>query len=116
LPRIPWKRVESPPGAGGTIDIPLIGAHVGDIGRWTLRRRNPEDGATGPDAEMMNLEAFCTWINTVLWEDEDYTKVVVLDHGRIQKRYRIDQQPGFGSRLSGRVLIMEGVVPCLLDQ
>ncbi len=116
--RLPWTRVESPPGAGGRIDIPLIGAHVADFRSWKLVRR----GAAGlsqndetADAGLFDLHAILTWINVPLWEDVEYHKEIVIDFGRVQKCYRLDPQPGFPVVLVARSLVVEGCIPCLLE-
>ena len=109
--RLPWTKIDSPPGAGGRIDIPLIGAHVADIRSWKLRRRGEE----GEEAGLFDLHAILSWINMPLWEDEEYRKEIVIDFGRIQKRYRLDQQPGYTATVAAHSLRVEGVVPTLLD-
>ena len=88
----------------GIIDIPFLGAKVGELNQWTLQRR----GDTGPDAGLYDLHAVLSFVSTALWEDADYEKRVVVSLNP-SKQYRLEQAPGMRTVLEGRSLLIEGV-------
>lgn len=88
----------------GTVEIPFLGAKVGELTSWTLQRR----GDQGPDASLYDLHAVFSFLSDALWEDPDYEKVFVLNLNP-HKRYKLAQAEGFRTVREGRSLIMEGV-------
>ena len=88
----------------GIIDIPFLGAKVGEIQNWTLQRRGDE----GPDAGLYDLHAVLSFMSNALWDDDEYTKRVVVNISPL-KQYRLEQVPGMRTVLTGRSLLIEGV-------
>ncbi len=88
----------------GVVDIPFLGAKVGELQSWTLTRRGDE----GPDADLYNLHAVFSFVVDALWDDPDYTKRVVVSVSP-HKHYRLDQGQGFATVRAGRSLVIEGV-------
>jgi hypothetical protein len=88
----------------GTIDIPFLGAKVGELTNWTLTRR----GDTGQDAALYDLHASFSFISKALWDDPDYEKRVILNLNP-SKQYRLDQVPGMRTVLQDKSLLMDGV-------
>lgn len=94
-------------GYGGGIEIPFLGASVGTIVSWKLRRR----AEAGPEAELFDLTAVLSYLSTPLWDDPDYDKVVMI-RWRNGKSIRIEST---GGRVvaTPTSLYMEAVRPCL---
>lgn len=88
----------------GIIEIPFLGAKVGEFTQWTLQRR----GDYGQDAGLYDLHASLSFISDALWNDEDYEKVVILSLTPT-KHYKLQQAPGFATVREGRSLVMQGV-------
>ena len=88
----------------GVVDIPFLGAKVGELLSWTLTRRGDE----GPDAGLYDLHAIFSFVVDALWDDPDYTKRIVVSLSP-HKQYRLEQFPGFATERSGRSLLIEGV-------
>lgn len=86
-------------GNEGTITIPSIGAVVGTISRWTLRR---EESGSGP-LRPMTLRASFSYVNEFLLMEESVEKEILVTI-RKGKHYRI-----IGDRMAfvDQVLIME---------
>lgn len=88
----------------GVIDIPFLGAKVGELQSWTLMRRGDE----GPDAGLYNLHAVLSFVVEALWDDPEYTKRVIVSISPT-KHYRLEQAEGFATVRTGRSLVIEGV-------
>jgi len=88
----------------GIIDIPFLGAKVGEFSSWTLQRRGDE----GPDSGLYDLHAVLSFISEALWEDDEYKKRIVINISPA-KQYRLEQVPGMRTVLTGRSLLIEGV-------
>ena len=88
----------------GIVDIPFLGAKVGEFANWTLDRR----GDTGPDAGLYDLHAVFSFLSAVLWEDDEYPKRILVNVSPSQQ-YRLDRQPGFRMERGGKSLLIEGV-------
>ena len=97
-----FKRIE---GRKGRIDIPFIGAVVGNIISFTLTRRADR----GPEAEFYDFHAALSFISEALFNDDDYQKRVIVVVGK--RPFRLDPAEGPGQRtaLQGRSLVMERV-------
>lgn len=88
----------------GTVEIPFLGAKVGELAQWTLQRR----GDSGPDAGLYDLHAAFSFVSEALWNDEEYEKVVFVNLSP-QRQYRLEQAPGYATVREGRSLLMQGV-------
>ncbi len=88
----------------GIVDIPFLGAKVGEFSHWTLQRRGDE----GPDAGLYDLHASFTFLSQALWDDEEYQKRILVNLNPF-KQYRLDQTPGMRTVLQGKSLLIEGV-------
>lgn len=88
----------------GTIEIPFLGAKVGEITSWTLQRR----GDFGPDAGLYDLHAVLSFVSKALWEDEEYEKRIVLNVSP-SKQYRVHKESDMRMVLADRNLLIEGV-------
>jgi hypothetical protein len=88
----------------GIVDVPFLGAKVGEFSSWTLTRR----GDTGRDADLYDLRAAFSFVVEALWEDPDYDKRVVVNINP-RTQYRLVQAPGFAMVRQGQSLLMEGV-------
>lgn len=86
-------------GTDGKVVVPSIGAVVGTISRWTLRR---EESGSGP-LRPMTLRASFSYVNEALLMEEALTKEILVTI-RKDKHYRI-----IGDRMAfvDQVLIME---------
>jgi len=91
----------------GTVDIPFLGAKVGEFDNWTLRRRGDE----GPDASLYDLHAVFSFLSKPLWEDDEYEKRIIVALSP-QQQYRLQQEPGQRTALTGKSLLIEGVKLC----
>jgi hypothetical protein len=88
----------------GTIEIPFLGAKVGELAQWTLQRR----GDDGPDAGLYDLHASFSFLSEALWNDPEYKKVVTLSINPTH-HYRLEQADGYATVRNGRGLVIEGV-------
>jgi len=88
----------------GVIDIPFLGAKVGELANWTLQRR----GDTGREAGLYDLHASLSFLSDALWDDPEYPKRIVVSLSPTQQ-YRLEQEDGFKTVREGRSLLMEGV-------
>lgn len=88
----------------GIVDVPFLGAKVGEFREWTLTRR----GDTGRDAELYDLRAAFSFVSEALWEDPEYTKRVVVSITP-NKHFRLVQAPGYATVRQGSSLVIEGV-------
>lgn len=86
-------------GQAGQVTVPSIGAVVGTITRWTLRREESGSGHLRP----MTLRASFSYVNEFLLLEQELTKEIVIEL-RKNKHYRIT-----GDRLAfvDQVLVME---------
>ena len=94
----------------GVVDIPFLGAKVGEFESWSLRRRGEE----GPDAGLYDLRASFSFLSRPLWEDDEYEKRVVVSLSPTNQ-YRLDQVPEMRTDLQGKSLLIEGVKLCHLE-
>ena len=64
----------------------------------------------GPESDLYDLHAVCSFIQKALFEDPGYQKLILIQPGR-GRAYRLVPVEGPGQRtvLSGRSLIMERV-------
>jgi hypothetical protein len=88
----------------GVVDIPYLGAKVGELTNWTLTRR----GDTGQDAALYDLHASFSFISMALWEDPDFEKRIIVNLSPY-KQYRLEQVSGMATVLQDKSLLMEGV-------
>jgi hypothetical protein len=95
-------------GVTGDVRIPTLGALIGSFAEWSLTARGNEDGEADG---LYDLRATFSYLNPHLWEDEDYSKeiVVVLGKGRQAKQFRVQKANGEETVLVGRSLLMKGV-------
>ncbi len=86
-------------GTDGTITVPSIGAVIGTMTRWTLRR---EESGSGP-LRPMTLRASFSYVNEALVTEASLTKEILITV-RKDKRLRVT-----GDRMAfvDQVLIME---------
>lgn len=88
----------------GTVEIPFLGAKVGELASWSLVRR----GDTGPEAGLYDLHAAFSFVSDALWNDPEYDKVIFVSLSP-QKRFRLEQAEGHRTIRTGRNLVVEGV-------
>lgn len=88
----------------GIVEIPFLGAKVGEFASWTLQRRGDE----GRDAGLYDLHAVFSFVSQALWEDEDYQKHILLNLTP-SKQYRVQQESDMRTVLSDKALLIEGV-------
>lgn len=88
----------------GIIDIPFLGAKVGELAQWTLQRR----GDHGRDAGLYDLHASLSFLSDALWDDPEYQKRIILNLSP-SKQLRLEQADGFTTKREGRSLLIEGV-------
>jgi hypothetical protein len=88
----------------GVVDVPFLGAKVGEFRDWTLTRR----GDSGQDAGLYDLRAAFSFVSEALWEDPEYVKRVIVSLTP-NKQYRLTQAPGYATVRQGQSLLMEGV-------
>jgi len=95
-------------GTEGKVTVPSIGAVVGTISRWTLRREETGSGPLRP----MTLRASFSYVNEALLMEESLTKEVIVQL-RKNTHYRI-----IGDRMAfvDQVLIMEDCKPWLVEE
>lgn len=94
----------------GIVDIPFLGAKVGELSAWTLQRR----GDTGREAALYDLHASFSFLSRPLWDDEEYQKRVLVNLNPF-KQYRLDQDPGMRTVLQDKSLLIEGVTLCPVE-
>jgi hypothetical protein len=88
----------------GTVEIPFLGAKVGELASWTLQRRGDE----GSDASLYDLHAVFSFVSEALWNDDEYQKTILLSLSP-SKQFRVQQESDMRTVLSERSLLMEGV-------
>lgn len=88
----------------GLVEIPFLGAKVGEFTSWTLQRRGDE----GPEAGLYDLHAVFSFVSEALWNDDDYEKQILLNLSP-SKQFRVQHDSGMRTVLTERSLIMEGV-------
>lgn len=88
----------------GLVEIPFLGAKVGELSGWTLQRRGDQD----PEAGLYDLHAVFSFVSEPLWNDDDYQKDILLNLSP-SKQFRVHQEPDMRTVLSERTLLMEGV-------
>jgi hypothetical protein len=92
-------------GDAGEVVVPSIGAVVGTINQWSLRRS--EESIPGTPG-MLTLQASFSYVNSALMNESDLTKHVLVTIRR-GKHYRV-----CGDRMAfdGTTLVMEGASLC----
>ena len=95
-------------GVKGRVTIPALGAHIGTMNQWELRRRGDDDD---PKSGSYDLRAVFSYINPHLFHDEDYEKVVIVEMGRGNQhlQLRVHMVDGEETALRDRTLLMKGV-------
>jgi hypothetical protein len=88
----------------GVVEIPFLGAKVGEFSSWTLQRR----GDQGRDAGLYDLHAVFSFVSEALWNDDEYEKAILINLNPF-KQYRIQREPDMRMVLSDRSLLIEGV-------
>jgi hypothetical protein len=88
----------------GIVEIPFLGAKVGEFDSWTLQRR----GDQGREAGLYDLHAVFSFVSEALWNDDEYQKQILVNLNP-HKQYRVLQEPDMRTVLSGRNLLIEGV-------
>lgn len=88
----------------GSVEIPFLGAKVGELSTWTLQRR----GDQGRDADLYDLHAVFSFVSDALWNDDEYGKVIFLNLTPT-KQYRVEKDPESRTVREGRTLLIEGV-------
>lgn len=91
----------------GIVDIPFLGAKVGEFDSWQLHRRGDE----GADAALYDLHASFSFLSRPLWDDDEYDKRIVVSLSPTQQ-YRLEQVPEMRTVLQGKSLLIEGVTLC----
>lgn len=102
-------------GYHGRIEIPDLGAVIGEMTHWELRRRGNPENSRDPEADYFDLHADLRFVNEALFDDPDYERRVIIQGGRGQT-YLVEVVPGPGQRtaLTGRSLKMERIKTCRL--
>jgi hypothetical protein len=95
-------------GQKGRVTIPALGAHIGTMNEWELRRRGDDDD---PRAGSYDLRAVFSYINPHLFHDADYEKDVVIEMGRGRQhlQLRVHMVDAEATVLRDRTLLMKGV-------
>jgi hypothetical protein len=88
----------------GLVEIPFLGAKVGEFASWTLQRRGDQD----PEAGLYDLHAVFAFVSEALWSDEDYGKEILLNLSP-SRQFRVLQESGMRTVLTDKTLLMEGV-------
>jgi hypothetical protein len=91
----------------GTVEIPFLGAKVGEFTNWTLQRR----GDQGPEAGLYDLHAVFSFVSDALWNDEDYEKSIFVNLNP-STQYRVEKDPESRTVREGRTLLIEKVTIC----
>jgi len=89
----------------GYVDVPFLGAKVGEFTSWTLQRR----GDTGPDAGLYDLRAAFSFVVAPLWNDTDFEKRIVLRMSP-SKQFRLELAPNAVTVRQGESLLIERVL------
>jgi hypothetical protein len=89
----------------GTVEIPFLGAKVGELNNWTLMRR----GDFGRESGLYDLHAVFSFVSDALWNDDEYEKVVFLNLNP-SKQYRVELDPEARTVREGRTLLIEKVM------
>ena len=89
----------------GIVDIPFLGAKVGEFTNWTLQRRGDE----GPESGLYDLHAVFSFVSDALWNDDEYGKVIFLNLTP-HKQYRVEKDPEARTVREGRTLLIEKVM------
>ena len=92
-------------GTRGKVWIPTLGALIGTMSEWTLIARGDEDH---PTDGLYDLRVTFSYLNPHLWEDEDYTKEVVVILNKTTQ-FRVQKASDEETVLIGRSLLMKGV-------
>lgn len=97
-------------GFHGRIEIPDLGAVIGETATWVLTRRGNDENGRDPEASYYDFHADLKFVNEALFKDSDYEKRVVIHAGKGQS-YEIVPVIGPGQRtvLTGRSLVMERI-------
>lgn len=95
-------------GVKGRVTIPALGAHIGTMSQWELRRRGGDDD---PKEGTYDLRAVFAYLNPHLFNDADYAKDVVVEFGRGSQRLqlRVQMVDAEETVLRDRTLLMKGV-------
>jgi hypothetical protein len=88
----------------GTVEIPFLGAKVGELSQWTLQRR----GDFGRDSGLYDLHASFSFLSDALWNDDEYEKVILLNLNP-SRQYRLQHEPDTRTERQGRSLLIERV-------
>lgn len=96
---------QSMTGNDGQVTVPSVGAVIGTISQWSLRRS--EESSPG-NPGLLTLRASFSYVNPVLMNEPDLTKHVLITVRR-DKHYRV-----CGGRMAfdGATLVIEGASLC----
>jgi len=95
-------------GPKGRVTIPALGAHIGTMQQWELRRRGGDDD---PKSGSYDLRAVFSYINPHLFHDADYEKDVIVEFGRGRQhlQLRVHMVDAEETVLRDRTLLVRGV-------
>lgn len=95
-------------GSKGRVTIPALGAHIGTINQWELRRRGGDDD---PRSGQYDLRAVFSYVNPHLFHDDDYAKDVIVEMGRGNQhlQLRVHLIDAEETVLRDRTLLSKGV-------
>jgi hypothetical protein len=96
-------------GKEGSIRIPALGALIGQMASWTLKRR----GDDGPKEGLFDLRAALSYVNPHLFNHPEYALKREI-RVRINKQLEFRIEGGDKITLDGNSLTMEGVTLCRL--
>jgi hypothetical protein len=96
-------------GVDGKVYVPSIGAVVGTINRWHLKR--PEESSPG-NPGLLTLQAFFSYVNAALMNDEDIPKAVEIVLTKT-KHYKVTYER---MAFDGSALVLEGAKLCPPDE
>jgi hypothetical protein len=94
-------------GNHGKVDVPSIGALIGEMSSWTLdfrKEATPEEG-------LYTFKAYFTTISAWMFNDPSIRHRVLVEIGR-GNQYRLDVAAGARTVLDGQSLLIEGVNLC----
>lgn len=96
---------QSMSGTDGKLIVPSVGAVIGTITKWSLRR---SEESTPENPGLLTLRASFSYLNEALAKEQGLTKHVVIQLRR-DKHYRV-----CGDRMAfdGMSLVMEGASLC----
>lgn len=105
-------------GAEGKVELPELGAVVGQFQKWTVSKEKKQDGT---NTGRLKFRGELKYLNKALFNDPDYERSVVITlrrdrRARTKKQYRVDLSEGGKASLQGRVLLMEGVELYALEE